>query len=290
MTKRRRPARRAPTKAPTHPNLEPPPKTIGEHPVHPAAVLPEVAPSTEARLVASIKRHGLRDPIVRVGGQVLAGRARYRACLQAGVEPRFVDLEPDNPLEWVLDEALTRREISRSGRALTAGRAANLAPGRPSAKVQGRTVSIEQAARRCGVSVRLVKSARKVLKAGLPRLVRAVELGLVSVSRAEALAAMPTERQQAFVDALALTTTAAQRKALLAEYTGAPSSRIRDAGAVIGDLVRHVQEADAPGARLGQVLDKVASLAGYRLRGEPSSLVQPVVDDDTADATTEERA
>lgn len=283
MKKQRSPASKASKKAPVRPNLEPPSTTIGDHQVHPAAVLPEVDPATHARLVDSIKRHGLRDPIVRVGNQILAGRARHRACLEAGVEPRFTDLEPDNPLNWVLDEALSRREITRSGRALTAARAAYLKPGRPKGTVRDRTVSIQQAARRCGVSVRLTKSARKVIKSGLPQLVRAVELDLVSVSRAEAIAGMPGERQQAFIDALAATTTAAQRKAVLAEFTGTAAGRSRDASAVIGELARHVQQADDPSARLGQVLDEVASLAGYRLRGTPSKLVELAGDDNTDD-------
>ncbi len=288
MTKRRSPASRASKRTPSRPDLEPPSTTIGEHQVHPAAVLPEVIPATYARLLESIKHRGLRDPIVRVGGQILAGRARYRACIEAGVEPEFTDLESKSPLEWVLDEALSRREITRSGRALTAARAANLKPGRPKGTVRDRTVSIQQAARRCGVSVRLVKSARKVIKSGLPQLVRAVELGLVSVSRAEAIAGMPVERQQAFVDALVATTTAAQRKALLAEFTGSPSGRSRDASAVIGELARHVQRADDPGTRLSQVLDEVASLAGYRLRSTPSNLIEPAGDDNTEDQPGED--
>jgi hypothetical protein len=58
-------------------------------------------------LVNSIRRIGLIYSIVLYEGMILDGRARYRACLQAGVEPHFRVFEGDDvdALEhvWVLD-------------------------------------------------------------------------------------------------------------------------------------------------------------------------------------------
>jgi hypothetical protein len=57
--------------------------------------------------VDSIRRIGLIYPIVLYEGMILDGRARYRACLQAGVEPRFRVFEGDDvdalKIIWALD-------------------------------------------------------------------------------------------------------------------------------------------------------------------------------------------
>jgi hypothetical protein len=55
--------------------------------------------------VGSIRRIGLIYPIVLYEGMILDGRARYRACLQVGVEPHFRVYDGDDPLGhiWVLD-------------------------------------------------------------------------------------------------------------------------------------------------------------------------------------------
>ena len=265
------------TRQPPRLVLDPPPNTIGDHQVHEAAVLPEVDPSTRETLRASLRRHGLRRPIVRHAGKVLAGRARLQLCLEANLEPRFEELDDkQDPLGFVLDEALARRRLGRGGCAITAARTAGLKRGRPSAKVRACTFSIEQAAARCGVSVRLVKSARRVLKAGLPELVRAVELELISVSRAEMIAALPGERQQAFIAAFKLTSTAKERAELVAEFTGTSAKRRRDAGDAIRELASHVRKADDPAAQLGQVLGDVTQQAGFRLRAEAGELVEPI--------------
>ena len=59
-------------------------------PVHPLGELfPLIEGDEFKELVASIKAHGLRDPITVQDGMVLDGRNRQRACQAAGVRLRL---------------------------------------------------------------------------------------------------------------------------------------------------------------------------------------------------------
>ena len=69
-------------------------------------------------LVEDIRKNGLREPIVEdAEGRILDGRNRYRACLEAVVEPRFGRWEGErSQAERALSFNVHRRIWSRSGR------------------------------------------------------------------------------------------------------------------------------------------------------------------------------
>ena len=79
---------------------------------HPLAKL--LPPMSEAEFealksdIAATKR--LTDPIVLLDGLILDGRHRYRACLDLGIAPKFVDYKASwgEPLEWVLSKTQHR--------------------------------------------------------------------------------------------------------------------------------------------------------------------------------------
>jgi ParB-like chromosome segregation protein Spo0J len=145
-------------------------------------------------LTADIKKNGLREPIlVDANGCILDGRNRYRACLKAGVEPRFEEWKGDQPLpELALSLNLHRRHLDESQRAVVAARlamllmrrrfgerVANLPP-----SVPGK--SRDKAAAQVNVSPRLVTAALQVLREGGEQVIAEVESGRLTVSRAAA--------------------------------------------------------------------------------------------------------
>ena len=264
--------------------LEPPATRIGDFEVHEAAVLPEVRASEQATLTRSIAEVGLLHPIVRHGGRILGGRSRLEACLTSGVAPHFKDLPDEtDPLAYLLATDVERRHLSRSARAITAARSAQLKQGRPKRSVQRCTFTIEQAARRLAVSVRLVKTARKVLDKGVPTLVRAVELDLISVTRAESIVALDAEEQAAFVERLRNAGTAKERVGLVRGAVGQlglgrTASKPNSTDASLRTLAAHVRSAEVPEATLEEIVGTLAERSGFRLLKELADVVEPVDD------------
>jgi ParB-like chromosome segregation protein Spo0J len=83
-----------------------------------AAKFPPINDEDFAKLVADIKANGLHFPIVTYQGKVLDGNNRYRACVQAKVEPKFVPFKGDNAAAQalVISANIHRRHLSRDDR------------------------------------------------------------------------------------------------------------------------------------------------------------------------------
>jgi hypothetical protein len=170
------------------------------HPV--ADLFPLLQGEAFQTLVADIKKNGLLEPIlVDPAERIIDGRNRYRACLAAGVEPRFTPWQGGDALpELALSLNLHRRHLNESQRAMVAGRLAKLLMTKEknsAANLQRRSVGriCEKAARQVNVSPRLVAYAIKVLDHGCPELIAAVESGAFKVSAAARLTDLPPARQ-----------------------------------------------------------------------------------------------
>lgn len=163
------------------------------HPV--ADLFPLLQGEAFQALVADLRNHGLREPILEdAEGRILDGRNRYLACLQAGVEPRFVQWQGEgSPAALALSSNLHRRHLDASQRALVAARLARLFEAEAAQRKDRR--SSTEAATLIHVSPRLVHYALKVLRDGSQELIAAVESGGMAVSTAATLARQPQSDQ-----------------------------------------------------------------------------------------------
>lgn len=158
--------------------------------LHPLCTLfPRVTGAEFTALVADIRDNGLRQPIVLHHGMILDGGNRYRACIEAGVEPSFVEFDGGNLVSFVLSANLHRRHMSAAQQAAIVASAQNWAQaqsvGRPKKSAPESTFldTTEKRAAQSGASVATQRRADAVAKAD-PELAAKVAHGAVSLPRA----------------------------------------------------------------------------------------------------------
>lgn len=180
---------------------------IAFHPV--ADIFPMMSADEFAGLVDDIRQRGQREPVwLHPDGRIIDGRNRYRACREAGIEPRTRQWDGSGSLvEFVVSLNLHRRHLDKSQRAMVAlsieerlaeearermaaaGRSA--APGRPAEKGREIVPTLseeerprEQAGKLVGVSGRYVQDAKFVLEKA-PDLAEQVLAGTLTLPEAK---------------------------------------------------------------------------------------------------------
>lgn len=158
--------------------------------LHPLCTLfPRVAGAEFDALVSDIKAHGLRQPIVLHSGMILDGGNRYRACVEAGIEPVFTEFDGGNLVSFVLSANLHRRHMTAPQQAAIVASAQNWAQaqavGRPKKSAPESTFldTTEKRAAKSGASVATQRRADAVAKAD-PELAAKVAHGEVSLPKA----------------------------------------------------------------------------------------------------------
>lgn len=163
-----------------------------DYALHPLCTLfPRMDGGEFAALVADIAAHGLRQPITLFDGLILDGGNRYRACIDAGVEPCFVDLNGGSAVAFVLSNNLHRRHLSAGQQAAIVASAQDWASaqsvGNPSFKAQsGNLAQLATRADRMaasGASDGTQKMADKVAKVA-PELAKQVAHGEITLPAA----------------------------------------------------------------------------------------------------------
>jgi ParB-like chromosome segregation protein Spo0J len=85
---------------------------VSAHPrykTHPTAeALPLLEGEALDALAADIRANGLITPITLLGGRILEGRNRMRACRAAGVKPRFEACQGNDPVAFVISANIDR--------------------------------------------------------------------------------------------------------------------------------------------------------------------------------------
>lgn len=168
------------------------------------------------RLVADIRANGLIHEITLYEDKILDGRHRYRACLDAGIEPTFTTYHGADPVAFVTSENASRRHLTESQLAYAVSAMApyeeRKARERQKANLQhvgssspvgdnenGRTV--EKLAQKAGIGERSVSRAIKVRKHGTEEIKHAVESGDMKLNMAEKVVTLNPTQQKAIAEA-----------------------------------------------------------------------------------------
>ena len=236
--------------------------------LHPLCTLfPRMTGPDFDALLVDVAENGLREPIVLHDGMILDGGNRYRACLTAGVEPRFREFDGENIVSFVLSANLHRRHLTPGQQAAIVASATDWARAHAAGsnqyahKARGPATlpdlsTVADRAAMAGASERTQRMADKVARES-PGLAREVAAGNVSLPAAvEAIKAGELSVNQAIAPkpAAPKVSEADTLKARIAELEQALTEArdaAADAGALAQDLLMQIEgEADK---RLGQL-------------------------------------
>lgn len=162
------------------------------HPI--SAAFPLMHEEDEARFEASVKRHGVRKPILMFQDMVLDGWHRYLMARKWNKDCPRVEFK------GTYGDAVERVRTEHARRNLTKGEAAlaeeKLEQLLASVSTNHTPRTDEQKATAAGVSVRTQRAASVVARQAIAPVVKAVEKGEIPLHSAETIARLPTPRAQ----------------------------------------------------------------------------------------------
>jgi len=168
-------------------------------------------------LVNDIKQNGLMDVIYTYEGKILDGRNRYKACLEAGVEPRFQKWNGEHGSigHFVFAKNAGRRDLTASQRSMIAmefepilaeeakkrmlaGKKANPTP---ISEEGSKGETLDKLAAMAKVGHGTMGLAAKIKKRGTQELSDAVKDGKIPVNVASEISELPAKEQKKMVTA-----------------------------------------------------------------------------------------
>lgn len=169
--------------------------------LHPLCTLfPRLNGAEFEALKEDIKTNGLRQPIVIHEGMILDGGNRYIACIEAGIDPKFVEFHGGDPISFVLSVNFHRRHLSAGQQAAVVSAAQDWAKAHPRGGNQSEVQRLHfetsaDRAKASGASLRTQKMADKVAKAD-PELAKKVAHGEISLPKAVESISPKKEKKQ----------------------------------------------------------------------------------------------
>ncbi len=129
-----------------------------------------------------IEINGLNEPVcLDKEGKIIDGRNRYRACIELGVEPKYITYTGNNILELIISKNLMRRHLNESQRAVVASKLANM-PKHLHKNDTQICVSQPEAAKMLNVSPRLLQNVKEIERMS-PELIQQIESGEKNVTQ-----------------------------------------------------------------------------------------------------------
>ncbi len=233
------------------------PQILKRHPL--SAAFPDMPEDEFAALVEDIRQNGLLQPVVTHDGMVLDGWHRYRASIEAGVEPAFDEFDGSDPVAFVLSLNMHRRHLTGSQRAAAVVACHAWAPAhRPEKGEPGSPFSTVKAmAEEASTSERTIQQAKRAHEAGLGEAVRD---GKVTAKEASQIAKLPEPERQAALEAPPAPKAKPEAPADL-EALKAENAELRDQLAELAENMTGLQE-ELEAAR--RILDAEDLLAQFK--------------------------
>lgn len=168
---------------------------------------PDMSENDFRAFVEDVRLNGQLVPIWVRGSEIIDGRKRMAACRELGIEPKIVNLDPEQDAEAV-SRALNvlRTHYTPSQRALFAAERVTAERGTSKSRMNickfadVPIVTAGEAAREAGVHIKSVDNAKRIRREGAPEVVEAVKAGKLTIHAAEQIVNLvPREEQGAAV-------------------------------------------------------------------------------------------
>ena len=150
-------------------------------------VFPPMLPFEFESLKASIRRNGLKEPLLVWNGAIMDGRHRYKACQELGLAPivKHLNGSYEDAKSAAFSANINRRHLKTGQRALMAAELAKRQTGQTKSAKQGQAIlTQEEAARLFAVGRDSVQKASRLVNAANKALLDDVHSGTMTLNEA----------------------------------------------------------------------------------------------------------